>query len=191
MGKTNTKEKSKYDRGWELVKQETRACNKSFAKKIKQARKEEINITTEFINESLKCKPNFLGCYAEDELEFYSITSFPCYFIVNIDSINMEGSHWIAIGVFTDKIEIFDPLGFNIFNWSRVPSTLLNFLHNFSVSREVIISPTIQSGDSVLCGFYCIYYVIARVFKPFNDLFSRFDLKRRYKNDNILYEFFQ
>lgn len=191
MGKTNTKTKSKHDRGWELVKQKTRTCNKSFAEKIEQTRKKEINITSKFINDSLNCQPRFLGCFAEDELESFSITSFPCYLIVNIDSVNMKGSHWIALGLFTDKIEIFDSLGFNIFNWSRVPSTLLNFLHNFSVSREVIISPPIQTEDSVLCGFYCIYYVITRVSKSFNELSSRFDFKRRYKNDNILYNFFK
>ena len=127
MGKSNTKEKQKYDRGWELAKQASRNCNKSFTEKIEQARKKEILVNSEFITNSLQCTPNFIGCYAENELESLSITSFPCLMIVNIDSINMIGSHWIAIGLFTDKIEIFDSLGFNIFNWTRVPSTLLNF----------------------------------------------------------------
>ena len=191
MGKAFTKEKFKYDRGWELAKQASRNCNQSFTEKIEQARKKETVISSAFINHSLKCSPNFIGCYAEDELEQLSITSFPCFLIVNIDSIDMKGSHWIAIGLFTEKIEIFDSLGFNIFNWSRIPSILLNFLHNFSVSREVIISPTIQSNDSLLCGFYCIYYVIRRMFNTFNELSSCFDPKNRKQNDNILCKFFK
>ena len=191
MGKSNTKEKQKYDRGWELAKQASRNCNKSFTEKIEQARKKEILVNSEFITNSLQCTPNFIGCYAENELENLSITSFPCLMIVNIDSINMIGSHWIAIGLFTDKIEIFDSLGFNIFNWTRVPSTLLNFLHNFSVSREVHITPMIQPDDSVLCGFYCIYYVIRRLYNTFSELSSCFDSKSRKNNDNILLKFFK
>ena len=191
MGKTITKQKQKYDRGWKLAKQTARNCNKSFTEKIEQARKKEIIVNSEFITDSLKCVPNFIGCYAENELEQLSITSFPCFMIVNIDSINMIGSHWIAIGLFSNKIEIFDSLGFNIFNWARIPCTLLNFLHNFSVSREVIISPTIQPKNSVLCGFYCIYYVIRRLYNPLSELSSCFDLKILRKNDNILFKFFQ
>ena len=191
MGKTNTKEKSKHDRGWELAKQASRNCNKSFATKIEQARKKEIILNTDFINRSLKCSPNFIGCYAEDELEKISLTSFPCFLIVNIDSSNMIGSHWIAIGIFTDKIEIFDSLGFKFFNWPRLPCTLLTWLHHLTVSRRVIVTPVIQSNDSYMCGFYCIYYVIRRVFNSFDELSSCFDSDNPERNDNLLLKFFK
>ena len=191
MGEKITKQKPKYDRGWELAKQAARNCNKSFETKIKQARKKEITVTNDFITNSLKCSSNFLGCYAEDELDSLKLTSFPCFLIANIDSSNMKGTHWIAIGVFKDTIEIFDSLGFDIFNWPRIPCTLLNFLHNLSVSRRVIVAPCIQSNRSTLCGFYSIYYVIRRRFSSFTETTNCFDTQNLEYNDSILSKFFQ
>ena len=191
MGKTNTKEKSKHDRGWELAKQASRNCNKSFATEVEQVRKKEIVLSAEFITRSLNCSSHFIGCFAEDELAGISITSFPCFLIVNIDSSDMIGSHWIAIGVFTDKIEIFDPLGFQFFNWSRIPCTLLTWLHHLTVSRRVVVSPVIQSKKSFMCGFYCIYYVIRRAFNSLEELSSYFNCNNLDQNDNLLLNFFK
>ena len=190
MGEKITKEKSKYDRGWKLAQQTARNCNKSFASKIEQARKKEIVVTNDFITQSLKCVPNFLGCYAEDQLETLKLTGFPCFLIANIDSSNMKGTHWISIGIFKNKIEIFDSLGFDIFNWNRVPCSLLNFLHNLSVSRRVLIAPCIQSNKSALCGFYSMYYVIRRAFSSFSDISNCFDTHNLEQNDLILSQFF-
>ena len=191
MGEKNSKQKSKHDRGWKLAKQAARNCNKSFETKIKQAWKKEIEISSSFITQSLKCSPNFIGCYAEDQLENLSLTSFPCFLIVNIDSSNMPGSHWVAIGIFPEGIEIFDSLGFDIFNWSRVPCSLLTFLHNISRSRRVFVSPRLQPDDSNICGFYCIYYIIRRAFSPFAYLTDCFDLSNLKLNDSKLLQFFQ
>ena len=74
-----------------------------------------------------KCLPSFLGCFAENELASLKLQTFPCFLISNIDTRNMKGSHWIGLGIFKDRVEIFDTLGFNVFNWSRVPCSLLNF----------------------------------------------------------------
>ena len=191
MGEKITKQKQGHDRGWELAKQAARNCNKSFTKKIKQAYKKEIETTAEFINSSLNCSPNFLGCKAEDQLKNLQITSFPCFLIVNIDSSGMKGSHWIALGLFSSKIEIFDSLGFDIFNWSRVPHNLLEFLHRQSRSKRVVVSPRIQSNDSSMCGFYCIYYVIRRAFNNFTDLTDYFDSQNFPLNDFKLLNFFK
>ena len=191
MGEKNSKQKSKYDRGWKLAKQAARNCNQSFETKIKQASKKEIEVTSEFITHSLKCSPNFIGCYAEDQLENLSLTSFPCFLIVNIDSSNMPGSHWIAIGIFSERVEIFDSLGFDIFNWSHVPCSLLNFLHNMSRSRRVFVSPRLQPDNSNMCGFYCMYYIIRRAFTPFIHLTDHFDLSNLTTNDSKLLNFFQ
>ena len=103
----------------------------------------------------------------------------------------MKGSHWIAIGIFNDKIEIFDPLGFDIFNWSKVPCDLLDFLHRLSVTRRVHTAPRVQSDSSYLCGFYTIFYVIARKFVSFEHLFKCFCTQFLSRNDKILYEFFK
>ena len=188
MGKTCTKSSRRYDRTRELGEQETGDCFKSFARKVQEIEKTNVNITADFITSSLNCSPNFIGCYAEDQVENLKITSFPCFLIVNIDSSELPGSHWIGLGVFQNKIEIFDPLGFNIFNWSRIPCGLLNFLHTLSVSKTVVVNPRIQSDESNLCGLFSIFYVLKRAKQSFVEVFAPFDLKNFEMNDCILFD---
>ena len=141
----------------------TRSC--SFLKikqKIKKAKKCRQAIKASAINKLLKCCPNFIGCFAENELKELSLKIFPCFLIVNVDSSNLGGSHWIALGLFQDRLEVIDPLGFTIFNWSRVPCGLMNFCHRFGARRKIHVTKRVQHKDSVLCGFFCIYYVIHR-----------------------------
>ena len=191
MGEKITKQKQRHDRGWKLAKQTARNCNQSFEAKIKQAWKKEITISTNFLNESLKNTANYLGCYAENQLNDLRITSFPCYLIVNIDSSDMVGSHWVALGLFRENIEIFDSLGFDMFNWTRIPCNLFNFLHRQSRNKRVIISPRIQNDESSMCGFYCIYYIISRAFNTFTSLTNYFDLNDLTLNDSKLIQFFK
>ena len=148
--------KAKHDRFWKLGQQTARRCSQNFASKIKKAKE---GISSSFITNNLKCLPNFLGCYAENQLSSLIIHTFPTFFIVNIDSYHMKGSHWLAIGIFQNSIEIYDPLGFTIFNWTRVPCSLLNFLHRMSIRKRIIVSPRIQPNNSILCAFYCIFYL--------------------------------
>lgn len=189
MGQTNRSQANA--RNWQLTKQAANHCNKTFAKEIKSAQKEKKGLSDGFITSSLACSPCFIGCYAENELRNLTITSFPAYLIANIDSSDMEGSHWIAIGIFKEKIEIFDPLGFDIFNWSQVPCDLLDFLHRLSVTRRVYVAQRVQSDSSYLCGFYAIYYVIARKFLSFEQLFKCFCTNFLSRNDKILHDFFK
>ena len=189
MGQTNPSQTNA--RHWQLAKQAANNCNKTFTKEIKSVQKEKKGLSGDFITSSLACSPNFIGCFAENELNNLTITSFPSFLIANIDSSEMKGSHWIAIGIFNDKIEIFDPLGFDIFNWSKVPCDLLDFLHRLSVTRRVHTAPRVQSDSSYLCGFYTIFYVIARKFVSFEHLFKCFCTQFLSRNDKILYEFFK
>ena len=186
MGKACTKSSRRYEGKRKLGEQKTGNCFKSFARKIQEIEEKNVNITADFIRSSLNCSPNFIGCFAEDQVENLKVTSFPCFLIVNIDSSELPGSHWIGLGLFHDKIEIFDPLGFNIFNWSRIPCNLLNFLHNLSVSKTVAINPRIQSDKSKLCGIFSIFYVLKRAKQSFSEVFAPFDLIDLEINDCIL-----
>ena len=171
------KERSK--RLWKIV----RACNfPQIKQKIEKAQEYEKAIKASTIQKLLKCCPNFLGCFAEDELDNLRLKSFPCFLIVNVDSLSQDGSHWMALGLFADRLEIMDPLGFTIFNWTRVPCKLMNFCHRFGSRRKIVVAKRIQPDISVLCGYYCIHYVIFRQlfsFHKIQTLFSR-DLN---KND--------
>ena len=140
------------------------------------------------IESILSCQNSFVGCFASDELSHHIFKS-PCFMIVNLDKRNMPGSHWIAIGLFTNKLEIFDPLGFDIFAWPTLPCDLLYFLHKYSFSRRVLLSKRIQPNNSELCGLYCIYYVLSRQNHSFQNLQSLFSSNISL-NDSILLNHF-
>ena len=187
MASTRTTEN---DRLWKIGKKAARRCSKHLKTKIKE---KTTKLSASFITKTLKCSPHFIGCFGENQLKNLTVTHFPCFLIVNVDSSDMIGSHWLAIGIFKDTIEVFDPLGFTIFNWVRVPCDLLDFLHRMSLSREVKVSPRIQSDKSTNCGFYCIFYIILRRFTVLRNIVSRFSIifSKMVQNDNVLINFFE
>ena len=96
-----------------------------FKKKTTRYRIKEALKTFRKTKEGLSCRRilsltkgvfNFLGCFAQNVVTQLRFRSKPCYFFVNIDSSGSNGSHWIAIGLFKTSIEVYDPLGFEIFN---------------------------------------------------------------------------
>ena len=188
MGQYNRK--TKYDRFWKLGQQATRRCSKNITREIKEKK---TGLNSQFLTDSLNCLPNFLGCLAENQLSDLVITQFPSFLIANIDSYYSKGSHWLAIGIFKDTIEIFDPLGFTIFNWNRIPCELLGFLQRMAVTRKVKVCPRIQSTESTFCGFYCIFYLILRLFISFRKIYSYFYQlnSKLHQNDHILLKFFK
>ena len=158
-------------------------------KEIMQTEKTQKGAKKSAINKILSCTPQFIGCFAENELSRLTLTSFPCSLIVNLDHENLPGSHWVALFITQQTIEIWDTLGFRILDWPRIPCTLLRFLHRQLLSRRVIVSKRIQSPKSILCGFYCIFFIICRPFLSFHSLCAHFSPKLSL-NDQILLNFF-
>ena len=202
--------KNERKRIWKLAKQTAFSCgrsrgsNKTFKLSIKKTKKISKKITqtktknkkkkingllASDLNSALNCFPNFLGCVPEDKLDELVFGSLPCFIIVNIDSGNMPGSHWIALGLFKGSIEIFDPLGFDIFNWTRVPCSLLNFVHRLSVTRKLKIAHRIQSDSSTLCGHFCLFYIFMRKHTDMKSILNYFGSKFSC-NDSTLLKFF-
>ena len=181
-------QKKKSQSNWKrkLTQQEKAVC-RQLKTQIKEKQETLKGLTSDEIITTLAGVNHFLGCYAEDQLSNITFTSFPCFIIVNIDSSNLPGSHWISIRFDRKSIEIFDPAGFEIFNWPRIPCTLLNFIHKLTVSRQITLSSRLQSTNSHLCGFYCIFYILYRNHHTMSQLSSLFTTNlssndRRLKN---------
>ena len=182
--------KTNNDRIWQLGQQAARRCSQNLAREIEKTQK---GITTQELNNILNCLPNYIGCFAENQFSNITINQFPAFIIANVDSYHMKGSHWLAIGIFENTIEIFDPLGFTIFNWNRIPCSLLNFLHRMSVTRKVIVCPRIQPSKSHLCGYYCIFYFLLRSITTMRRIMSYFYIvnSKLYRNELLLSKFFK
>ena len=145
-------------------------------------------LSAQEIQKILNCCKSFLGCFASDQLESLSLSFFPCTFIVNTDKNGMSGTHWICIRISKRKVEMFDSLGLVYDN--KLPIEILTFLQRFAVSRDIKLNKRLQPDSSVLCGFYCIFFIFLRQFCSFSQIQKYFvdDLN---KNEKIITKFFK
>ena len=169
---------------WKLTRKEKNNCYQAY-KKAKAMQASSKGLNSSEITTLLSSTRNFIGVYAQDEIKNLSVSQYPSFLIINLDSISFGGSHWIAVGIFKAHIEIFDSLGFNIFNWPHIPCDLLNFLLKFSVGRKVLVSKRLQSDNSTLCGLYCVFYVLARITLRFSFIQNLFS-DNLTRNDKVL-----
>ena len=101
----------------------------------------------------MKNTKGFIGVYAHDQLPNIKMNSGSA--IINYNNHDQGGSHWIAVY----NHEFFDSFGI-------VPSDINQewMRKSFNVKEGDIkySSTQIQNNSSVMCGFYCIYYIKAR-----------------------------
>lgn len=93
------------------------------------------------------------GCYMQDELKIYK----PGYYILNLDTRNKEGIHWISLVITPKSAYIFDSFG-------RDTNKILPILKkNLDKQGLKIIESDPdqdQKGDSVVCGMLCIAFLL-------------------------------
>ena len=159
--------------------------NQTSKNKIQKALEKKATLKCSQIINLLKNHDQFIGCFASDRLDKLVIQQLPVFLLVNVDSHSSGGSHWIALGIFSDIIEIFDPLGFKFYNWKTVPCLLLKFIHAQSTNRKIKSARQIQPNESILCTYYCLIYVYLRKKVPFDTIISFFS-KKIDKNDKKL-----
>jgi hypothetical protein len=81
--------------------------------------------------------------------EFNNYTKY-VYYIVNLDDSNGNGTHWVAIVYFKNYILYFDSYGV------LPPIEIINNAKSKVLYYNGFI---IQHEYSVLCGWYCIYFI--------------------------------
>ena len=177
-----------WKRSWKLGKQAAFNCYSRTYKEIKEAKKQKQGLSNKKIEKILNCCKSFIGCFACDQLETLSLNYFPCVLIVNTDKIDQPGSHWIVIRVSRSKVEMFDSLGLLYEN--RIPIQILVFIQRFSISRSFKFNQRFQPDSSVLCGFYCIFFVFLRQFCSFRKIQLMF-CDDFVKNDQLITKFFR
>ena len=122
-------------------------------------------------------KSLFLDVYARDNLPD-RIPFYPCALIINTDSSNLPGKHWVAVYVSAYKVaEYFDSFD------QPPPHDIALWMNKFSWDWKKVTLYPLQNPASSLCGAYVLYFVNERpmdtlrtVFLPFSDNFYRNDL---------------
>ena len=175
-------------RKWKLGKQAAFRCHSTTSKEIKKAKKQKQGLSAQKIQEILNCCKSFIGCFASDQLESLSLSYFPCTLIVNTDKNGMSGAHWICFRISKRRVEMFDSLGLIYDN--KLPLEILAFIQRFSISRDIKLNKRLQPDSSVLCGFYCIFFIFLRQFCSFGQIQKFFDGDLN-KNDQTLTKFFK
>ena len=101
----------------------------------------------------------FLGVYSRDYLPIlFNSTAATAGFIVNTDTSNLPGTHWIACVLLPDgRGEVFDSFG-------QIPPSSLQVWMNIHCPRGWFYNTTcIQGPITTLCGGYCLFYLYHRL----------------------------
>ena len=96
---------------------------------------------------------NFRGIKSRDNLP-KQIKKDECG-IINLDTYIGPGTHWVAYRNGDKYAEYFDSFGL------IMPFEITNYLK--TSGKQIIYSgDEIQERDSVLCGYWCLYYLLGR-----------------------------
>ena len=126
--------------------------------------------SSEIEREARLTVPGFIGVFPLDHLpQFYtSRPKVPYRFIVNTQTVNLPGEHWLGISYEENGIVLaFDPLGF------YYPSSLVEYLLN--TSRKVYFNyHQYQKPGTTVCGQMCVAFLKSLKCMSVNDMISRF-----------------
>ena len=173
--------------------QQKAKASRNFAQiyeKAKEIKNKNQGLTNYDLVSFLNCTPHFIGCYSDDEIAKLVLKP-TCFVIVNLDISKKPGSHWLALGIFQNHIEVFDSLGFDLFSWPSLPKGLLSFLHKASFKKNVKVIPRLQSKTSTLCGLFCVFYIMLRSRFSLSLILKQFSLSSLATNDHKLIRFFR
>ena len=81
-------------------------------------------------------------------------------FVVNTDPAGMPGSHWIALWTEGEKCELFDSFALPLKTYPDA-APLIQWLNNHYEAVEAN-ADSVQSLTSQTCGFYAIFYLMAK-----------------------------
>ena len=100
---------------------------------------------------------NFIGVFPLDRLPASQLTRAPrpCSFIVNTDTSNLPGKHWIAVSCSGSGIvHAFDPLG------QCYPFLLCRFLAKQGRTRRVLFNRVMYQNPRLrTCGQHCLRWL--------------------------------
>ena len=117
-------------------------------------------LSTTDISHKLKGLANFAGVFPVDSLPPASLARRfqKINFVVNTDSSNLPGTHWIAASYYGDytPVEIFD-------SFALTPPAAVQLWCSRNASRHWISSKfCVQHPTATTCGLYCCQFLTRR-----------------------------
>ena len=131
-------------------------------------------------------EPIFKGVFASDQLPKEKDIQTRSAYIVNVDTHNKQGSHWLSIFVEKDQCEVFDSYGLPLHWYIPSPFVTWVFKHYLDVSFNV---GQLQATDSNTCGHYGLFFLFARARGKTTESFVQpFKYRRYVDNDHKIGE---
>ena len=125
----------------------------------------------------------FRGVYSRDNLP--QIIRKECG-IINLNKETESGSHWVCYRNIDNYCEYFDSFGL------IMPKEIEKYLK--TSKKQIIYSgDEIQERNSVLCGYWCLFYLIERQKNiPILNVIhnANFDMNNQYVNHNFIINYF-
>lgn len=108
------------------------------------------------IEHILRGVPHFKGVLSADAL-LTDILQGDFLVVVNTQPKDQVGAHWCVFGRFGTVAEYFDPAGMTADYYQ-------SYWHDFLCSHSTYMTNDnrIQDYDSLMCGWFAIYYIIKR-----------------------------
>lgn len=112
-------------------------------------------LSTEFDLYFKRYKELYLGCFSSDNYPRNFNANYQ-FFIVNRDSSDKVGSHWMAAILINNTVEFFDSVGTD-------EQTVKQFL-KFNKPYDCLFNETVlQPSHSSSCGQFCVFFIIKRL----------------------------
>ena len=109
------------------------------------------------VSGNVSLSETFLGVYSLNALPDRLPRNCPITLIVNTDTSNLAGQHWIAIWISPNKIgEVFDSYG-------RLPPARVQRWMNIQTRMWTFNRRLVQSYTSTKCGAFCLFYLYHKV----------------------------
>ena len=128
---------------------------------------------------------HFRGIYSRDTLPKQILENEVG--IINLDSQIGPGTHWVAYRNGKNRAEYFDSFGL------IMPNQVMTYL-NTSGKPIYYSGDEIQERDSVLCGYWCLYYLLERQkgIPMLNVIHNaKFDMNNQAINHQFIIEYFK
>ena len=131
-------------------------------------------------------EPIFKGVFASDQLPKEKDIQTRSAYIVNVDTHDKHGSHWLSIFVENDQCEVFDSYGLPLHWYRPSPFVTWVFKHYQDVSSNI---GQLQTTDSYTCGHYALFFLFARARgKSMESFIQPFKYLRDVDNDHKINE---
>jgi len=100
----------------------------------------------------------FVGVFPLDKVPHHISKPFPKSFIVNTDTSNLPGKHWLAVSLEPNGIIfVFDPMGY------FYPYLLVNHLKKMPHRKIIYNYHCYQKPWQRNCGWHCLAFLKSRV----------------------------